>query len=207
MVRRITSTVALASALSIATSAGAMLITTDEAWFDAHYTSPTQTVNFTMLRDGTTFDNAFYSNSFYIRQANGGASGKSYVLRPEAWSGYFNIASTGNCGQLSGVDATTWTGPGLIAPTGCTGLYIEFLASNGPIALTTSAGFVGLIPESIADSYYMPTGRLLEVQRGFREVVIEPPPPPPTPVSAPATLLLVAVTLGSLALSRRQRLV
>lgn len=163
-----------------APSANAYKTVTDQALFQSLFQDPTHAIDFTHLKDGSTFGGTnTYSSSLVVSTTT--VNGAHYEVREEAWSNEVYIGSTyQNCGCAWG--ATAWYGA-YITPTQndmsynpFNRLYIYNPSNTSPafpVAINTSAGFIGFIPDNAVDGYYLlnPGVRLVPCNMGSLQLL------------------------------------
>ena len=168
-------------------NAKAALITHDEAFFYSIYTSPTETIDFTRLKDGSTFEeleSGGWLTSPYINSYSSGPNGNSFSVDEDAWSDNYLIRST--WGGYSFWLATDWYGDSIRPHSDLTTmrrLSVHLLSDTLPISLYVESdsynGFVGFIPQTAQDTeiqYLLPNLQVLSMQGGFSKVSQIPEP-------------------------------
>ena len=167
-----------------APSANAYQTVTDQALFQSLFQDPTHAIDFTHLKDGSTFGGTnTYSSSLVVSTTT--VNGDHYEVREEAWSNEVYIGSTyQNCNCAWG--ATAWYGS-YITPTQndmsydlFNRLYIYNPSNTSPafpVAINTNAGFIGFIPNNAVDGYYLlnPGVTINSMQYGFSTVAVPEP--------------------------------
>lgn len=181
----------VAATMIYTSSANAYQTVTDKALFQSLFQDPTRLIDFTHLKDGSIFggEDTLLSNPLviYFTTENGGY----FEVREEAWSNDVYIGSAQlNCG--CGHSATAWNGS-YVSPSFYDRLYILNPSNTSPafpVALNTSAGFIGFIPDNAVDSYYLLDSgvTISSVQHGFSAV----------PVPEPETYAMLLAGLGVL---------
>lgn len=171
-------------------NAHAYQVISDPSTFYSKFQSPTGLIDFSMLKDGTLFGpNASFSS--LVRATSSPPFRVS--VKEQGWTDDLFIGSSLlNC--FCGWSATTWYGD-YIAPEFYNRIYVSSGRVAMPIALESSAGFFGFIPDSVADSYYLlPAGVTVKsVRYGFTEAISVP---------EPGSIALLASGLGFLGFSR-----
>lgn len=190
---RFVSTLVAATAL-YASSANAYQTIRDQSLFQSLYENPTNLIDFTRLKDGSIFSNA--SSSEFVTTTSPG----HYTVRQEGWSNDIWIGSTQegcNCAWT----ATNWYGS-YIGIGGYDRLYINIPghAPVSPIAINTSAGFVGFVPTHASDAYFLLDRgvTISSVEYGFSAV-------PAAPIPEPETYAMMLAGLGLLSFAVRRR--
>lgn len=167
-----------------APSANAYQTVTDQALFQSLFQNPTHVIDFTQLKDGSIFGGTHTYSSPLVHSTST-RNGAHYEVREEAWSSEVYIGSTyQNCG--CGWTATAWYGS-YITPTQYDMTYNPFdrlyilnpsnTSPAFPVAINTSAGFVGFIPDNSVDGYYLlnPGVTISSMQYGFSAVAVPEP--------------------------------
>ena len=187
-----------AAAVVVTGNVNAYQVVTDEAFFYSLYQSPTTTINFTGLKDGSTFSNASVSPLV----ATTGYNPTKYEVREVGWSNRILIGSADiNCHCAS--TATNWFGT-FITPNVYGHIYLNTIPTHEydaiPLAINTGANFVGFVPDNASDGYFlMPRGASINLlQFGFSPAL-------PAQVPEPSTLALIAVGFAVLGFSRRKK--
>ena len=170
--------------------AAALSSVISSADFFSLYENPSTTIDFTVLKDGTTFDQAddvaathelFYGNS----------SGAGYAVRSEAWSDDFILRSAWSAGSSSVGDGVSWYSGGIASvfpdppnPANVFDLYftdIEAQPFTIDITSDTINGTVGFIPDSDGDmqfNLYAPNWRISGLDMGYQAVAVSAVPLP-----------------------------
>jgi hypothetical protein len=174
-------------------SAGAYQVISDRAIFYSMFEKPASVLDFTALKDGTVFRTDGYLNSPLITTTGG--SPFSASVREEGWADGLLIGSSyQGCGCAW--SATNWFGD-YIAPAGFTyynNIYVNTGRQSMPIAVETSSGFLGYVPDNISDSYYLLPYQVsvTSLSYGFSPVTSVPEP------SSAALLLVGLVAIARL---------
>lgn len=189
-----------------APSANAYQTVTNQALFQSLFQNPTHVIDFTQLKDGSIFRGSNTYSSPLV-QSTSTRNGAHYEVRQEGWSNDIYIGSTyvPDCG--CSWQATAWFGS-YITPTLYDMTYNPFdrfyivNSSNTtpalPVAINTSAGFIGFIPDNALDGYYLlkPGVTISSVQYGFSTVAV------PEPESY--AMMMAGLGLMGIAVSRRK---
>mgnify|MGYP000607288328 CR=1 FL=1 len=186
-------------------NANAYQTVTSEALFQSLFQDPTHIIDFTHLKDGSFFGGSnTYSSPLVVATINGGAR---YEVRDDAWSNDVYIGSTYHqyCGCAWG--GTAWYGS-YVTPTlydmtynPYDRLYILNPSNTTPafpVAINTSGGFIGFIPDNAVDGRYLlnPGVTISSVQYGFSAVAV------PEPESY--AMMMAGLGLMGIAVSRRK---
>ena len=164
----------------ISTTASAAIFVTDEAAFLSAFENPTEIIDFTSLRDGTTYATANTSNPYINSTTH--TSGGIYEVWENGWSENFLIRSTnGSFYHL----VTRWDGTSVgINNPSAPRFSIFSLTGVAPLSLSISSdtytGFLGIIPESDIETHYQfyyPGLRVSEIRAGYSQVSRVPEPP------------------------------
>jgi len=160
------------------------LIMYDEQQFLSLYGGPVETIDFSVLKDGTTYDEVQGVHPLLTNQAYPGDSWGEYIVREYAWNDDHLIRTTNCCGGFWA--AMRWNGDSVgnqHHPTTNVSLSIVQLNEIGPIALdvqsTSYSGFVALIPETDADYHLLlnlPALRVHEMRYGYKPISVPEPP-------------------------------
>lgn len=192
---------AVALSMSLLTaSAGATLVTTDETWFKSQYTNPAHIIDFTALRDGSTFASLRFGSSPLVYFSI--SLGPVYVVHDDAWSTDFLLGSyRGSCFGVQ--TAVRWTSPGHIAPHLCSTMYFSMdQAHEQAVAMYSGSTFMGLVPDSTDGMFASVPAGITEIRYGFQAVQPDPPAVP-EPVSLALAMLGIAGIAGIAAARRK----
>ncbi len=180
-----------------ASSASAALITYDESYFYSRFSNPSETIDFSLLEDNTSFSDLI--NNSLISPLSTGVyrTTGDFVVRGEAWSNNFLFrGKTG--GGFS--DATWWNGDS-ISLFNASRFSIYSFGDAVPLSLNVSSslysGFLGIIPDNSADKHYIfgtPDMRINSFSAGFIKS---------TPIPTPPSLLLFLTGILLLAFETR----
>jgi hypothetical protein len=168
----------LVIAMGWANSVSAYVITTDEANFRSQYINPTESILFNSLKDGTTFTEVNGVNPYWASISIGG----ELIITENGWSDTYFIRSafTGNPNNNNYFSATIWDGSSITPSWNFSAPFLSIYTNSDatPIALNTTIGFLGVIPDSPIDSHFVitsvlgPTVRVLGLEAGFSQVPI-----------------------------------
>ncbi len=159
----------------------------DEAYFTSIYGNPTETIDFTRLKDGSTFSelaSGGWITSPYINSYSSGPDGNNFSVGEDAWSDNYLIRSV--WAGVSFWTATDWYGD-YVRPHSDSmttrRLSVHSIGDASPISLYVESdsynGFVGFIPETAQDrefQYLQSNLRILSMQGGFSQVSQVPSP-------------------------------
>jgi len=135
----------------------------DEDSFYSLYENPTENIDFTHLKDGTTYSNALNASipsntSPYLHDTTS-TSEFRFGVWEDGWSDNFLFRGKTNGGFNL---ITRWNGNSIISDfSPITNYKLSILALNDvtPLALTISSdtytGFLGIVPNSISDTQYV----------------------------------------------------
>lgn len=160
------------------------LIMYNEQQFLSMYGGPVETIDFSSLKDGTTYDEVQGTHPLLTNQAYPGDSWGVHIAREYAWNDDHLIRTTNCCGGF--LAAMRWDGDSvgnMHHPTTNVSLSIVQLNEIGPIALDVQSdsysGFVALIPETDADYHLLlnlPALRVHEMRYGYKQISVPEPP-------------------------------
>jgi len=127
----------------------AYTIVTDEAAFFSQYQFPSEIIDFNTLKDGSIISNIITTNPYWTGISVGG----ELVITESAWSDIYFIRSAFSGSPNASIYNTTtkWNGSS-IAPNTTSGANFLSIYTNidaSAIALYTTVGFVGVIPDDI----------------------------------------------------------
>ncbi len=169
--------VALVCTFFLVGNASAYEVIYDSASFASLYQSPTTTIDFSRLVDGSTFKPQNFNYSFVAYE---GGSPYSAAVRDFGWSNNLLIGSS-QLGCGCAWTATKWLGDS-IAPEFYNRIYIatDITPEHNSfvVGLQTSIGFMGFVPSGSHDGYYLlPVGvSVTSLQYGFSAVQAVPEP-------------------------------
>lgn len=182
--------ISLIAAVALSSQALAYQTITSEATFNSMYGAPSQTVDFSHLKDGSTISNADFSP--LVTSYGGG----TFSVRAEGWANGVEIGSTApGCGCAW--TATSWNGYS-ISPTFYSFLYLAFTRSVTPFSVISGGTFIGFVPDSPNESYFL-LGQIgmNELRLNYQVAAI------PEPQSAAMMLAGLAI-IGAFARLRRR---
>jgi len=166
------------------------IITTDEVLFYSMYKNPTESIDFTLLKDGSTYFDVAVTNPLITGATHPGASEGFYAVRENGWSDNFLFRTTN--GSLFHT-ATRWDGNSIGINSIFTPRFSIYSLNVSVIALNISSdtysGFLGIIPESNTGNHYeliYPSMRIHQFKSGFSTVAN---------VSEPNTFIILAFAL------------
>lgn len=158
----------------------ASIITYDEAEFYSKYTGPSEVIDFSVLKDGTTYLDLFndlsaspYSVGYY--------SSEEFYIYENAWSDNLFIRGQQGAGYII---ATWWDGNSIRIDDSARNFSILNLSTASPIALNVTtnsySGFLGIIPESSTDlnfTFGNEDMRINSLSYGYSDTISVPEPP------------------------------
>lgn len=170
-------------------SAQAYSTFTDASAFASLFSDPARTIDFSQLRDGSSFSSALGSNPL-VHSTVGGLK----AIREYGWASDLLIGSTSDgCGCAW--TTTLWDG-NTISPTNYPSIYVDTGFNARAVALSTSIGFLAFVPDAGEyGRYLLPAGVSIDsLQYGFTLNS------PVSPVPVPSSWLLMLAGLGVLRL-------
>lgn len=177
--------------------ASAVQIITDEGLFNSLYSNPTQSIDFSHLIDGSTVLNANISP--LVAGYSIGQDRYSFSVRDYGWSSGVWIGSSSlncNCAWT----ATNWNGSA-ISPEIYPSIYLDFAvdraATATPFSINSGAGFVGYVPSSPSETYFLLNGVASISSLRFGYTV--------SPVPEPDAYVLMLFGLGLISLAGRTK--
>ncbi len=189
--------VVVLSILLVAPTAFAVQIITDEGLFNSLYSNPTQSIDFGHLIDGSTVLNA--DTSPLVTSYSRGENSYSFSVRQNGWSNAVWIGSSSlncNCAWT----ATNWNGSA-ISPETYSSIYLDFAmdraATATPFSINSGAGFVGYVPSSPSETYFLLNGVASISSLRFGYAV--------SPVPEPETYALMLLGLGLISIVGRNK--
>jgi hypothetical protein len=194
--------------------AAALSSVISSADFFSLYENPSTTIDFTTLKDGTTYEQAddvafsWWTHPLFY----GNTTGAGYAVRSEAWSDDFILRSTWSAGSSSVGDGVSWYSGGIASvfpdhpnPANVFDLHftnIEAQPFTIDITSDTINGTVGFIPDSEGDMgfyLYAPNWRISGLDMGYQSVEVSPVP---LPAAAWLFISAIAGLAGAKRLSR-----
>ena len=170
---------------------------TDEALFNSLYSNPSQTIDFSHLIDGSTVLNADMSP--LVTSYSRGANGNWFSVRDYGWSSGVWIGSSSlNC--FCAWTATNWNGSS-ISPETYPSIYLDFAvdraATATPFSINSGADFVGYVPSSPSETYFLlrDVASISSLRFGYTV----------SPVPEPETYALMLLGLGLISLAGRTK--
>ena len=193
--------------------AAALSSVISSADFFSLYENPSTTIDFSTLKDGTTYEQAddvafsWWTHPLFYNYTTG--AGKA--VRSEAWSDDFILRSTWHAGSGSFGDGVSWYSGGIASvspnhpnPANVFNLHftnIEAQPFTIDITSDTINGTVGFIPDSEGDIgfyLYAPNWRISGLDMGYQSVEVSAVPLPA------AAWLFGSALLGLIGYSKRK---
>ncbi len=170
---------------------------TDEALFNSLYSNPTQSIDFSHLIDGSTVLNADISP--LVAGYSIGQNRYLFSVREYGWSNSVWIGSSSlNC--YCGWTATDWNGSA-ISPETYPSIYLDFAVDRAakatPFSINSGAAFVGYVPSSPSETYFLlrDVASISSLRFGYTV----------SPVPEPETYALMLLGLGLISLAGRTK--
>jgi len=182
----------LLALLAFASNAWGYQVITDPLAFNSLFKDPTTTIDFTRLKDGSTYTPHNFRSLLVIQE---GGSPYFVEIRETGWSDDFQIGTTEpNC-YCAGA-SSQWDGNSIYS--GGSHFYVSTDGHAFVLSVETSVGFMGFIPTSAYDGFYMlPRDvSISSLQYGYTSV---------STVSEPATHTITLAGLGMLGWLHRRR--